>query len=59
MLFKGILKQSLAYLILATFIMLVYQYVIAISDPTKNTIQRGQNSFQVYYLILVMPTILT
>jgi EAL domain-containing protein (putative c-di-GMP-specific phosphodiesterase class I)/GGDEF domain-containing protein len=50
---KGILKQSLAYLMLAIFIMLVYQYVIAISDPTKNTIQSGQNGFQVDKAFLI------
>jgi EAL domain-containing protein (putative c-di-GMP-specific phosphodiesterase class I)/GGDEF domain-containing protein len=50
---KGILKQSLAYIMLAIFIMLVYQYVIAISDPTQNTIQSGQNGFQVDKAFLI------
>jgi EAL domain-containing protein (putative c-di-GMP-specific phosphodiesterase class I)/GGDEF domain-containing protein len=53
MLFKVTLKQSLAYLLLAMFIMLVYQYVISISDPTKNTIQSGQNGFQVDEAFLI------
>jgi EAL domain-containing protein (putative c-di-GMP-specific phosphodiesterase class I)/GGDEF domain-containing protein len=53
MLSKVILKQSLAYLILAMFSMLVYQYAIAISDPTKNTIQSGQNGFQVDEAFLI------
>jgi EAL domain-containing protein (putative c-di-GMP-specific phosphodiesterase class I)/GGDEF domain-containing protein len=38
---------------LAIFIMLVYQYVIAISDPTQNTIQSGQNGFQVDKAFLI------
>jgi EAL domain-containing protein (putative c-di-GMP-specific phosphodiesterase class I)/GGDEF domain-containing protein len=33
--------------------MLVYQYVIAISDPTQNTIQSGQNGFQVDKAFLI------
>jgi EAL domain-containing protein (putative c-di-GMP-specific phosphodiesterase class I)/GGDEF domain-containing protein len=53
MLSKGIVKQSLAYLLLAMFMMLVYQYVIAIADPTKNTIQSGQNGFQVDEAFLI------
>jgi EAL domain-containing protein (putative c-di-GMP-specific phosphodiesterase class I) len=50
---KGRLKQSLAYLVLAMFIMLVYQYVISISDPTKNAIQGGQNGFQIDEAFLI------
>jgi len=47
MLSKVNLKQSLAYLVLAMFIMLVYQYVISISDPTQAAIQNGQKGFHI------------
>ncbi|MFT6735458.1 MAG: EAL domain-containing protein (putative c-di-GMP-specific phosphodiesterase class I) [Polaribacter sp.] len=53
MLSKGIVKQSLACLLLAMFMMLVYQYVIAIADPTKNTIQSGQDGFQIDEAFLI------
>jgi len=53
MLSKANIKQSLAYLVLAMLIMLVYQYVISISDPTQAAIQNGQNGFQIEEAFLV------
>jgi len=53
MLFKEKLNHSLAYLILGMFIMLVYQYVISISDPTQNAIQNGQQGFDVEEAFLI------
>jgi EAL domain-containing protein (putative c-di-GMP-specific phosphodiesterase class I)/GGDEF domain-containing protein len=53
MLFKEKLKHSLAYLVLAMFLMLVYQYVIAISDPTQNALQSGQQGFQIDEAFLI------
>jgi len=56
MLPKVKLKQSLAYLLLAILIMLVYQYVIAISDPTQLALRNGQNGFQIEESFLVDST---
>lgn len=53
MLSKANLKQSLAYLVLAMLIMLVYQYVVSISDPTQAAIQNGQKGFQIEEAFLV------
>ena len=53
MLSNGKLKQSFAYLVLAMLIMLVYQYVISISDPTQNAIQNGHKGFQIEEAFLV------
>jgi EAL domain-containing protein (putative c-di-GMP-specific phosphodiesterase class I)/GGDEF domain-containing protein len=53
MLPKVKLKQSLAYLVLAMFIMLVYQFVISISDPTQNAIQSGKKGFQIDEAFLI------
>ncbi|MGK0247365.1 MAG: EAL domain-containing protein (putative c-di-GMP-specific phosphodiesterase class I) [Oleispira sp.] len=53
MLSKERLKQSLAYLLLAMLIMLIYQYVISISDPTQNALQSGQKGFQIDEAFLI------
>ena len=53
MLHREKINYSLAYLVLAMFIMLVYQYVISISDPTKNAIQSGQQGVKIEQAFLV------
>jgi EAL domain-containing protein (putative c-di-GMP-specific phosphodiesterase class I) len=53
MLSKVNFKQLLAYLLLAMLIMLVYQYVIAISDPTQAAIHNGQKGLQIDEAFLV------
>lgn len=47
------INYLLAYLVLAMFMMLVYQYVISISDPTKNAIQSGQQGVKIEQAFLV------
>lgn len=53
MLSKVDFKQILAYLLLAMFMMLVYQYVISISDPTKSAIHNGQKGLHIDEAFLV------
>lgn len=46
MLTKNRIRQSIAYLVLALFIMLVYQYVVSISDPTQKALQNDPQGMQ-------------
>lgn len=50
---KEKIKYATAYLVLAMFFMLVYQYVISISDPTQRVIQSGQKGFEIEESFLI------
>lgn len=53
MLSKVDLKQTIAYLLLAMFMMLVYQYVISISDPTESAVHNDQKGLHIEEAFLV------
>ena len=53
MLAKVNIKRPIAYLLLAMLLMMVYQYVISISDPTNNVIQSGQQGLLVDEAFLI------